>query len=115
MTEAEWLACSDPIPLLAHVRPRPRGRKALLLTCACAARQYRFLLNRRLGASVRTAKSPNYLRQGLREWCWMAEQVIQGKRTIKDLEALGGELAEVGSSYVVGSFEDIIEAAWRFS
>jgi hypothetical protein len=35
MTEAEWLACRDPLPLLKHLQPGLWDRKTLLLICAC--------------------------------------------------------------------------------
>jgi len=33
MTEAEWLACDDPIPLLRHLRPKTGARKRRLYLC----------------------------------------------------------------------------------
>ncbi len=38
MTEAEWLAATDPLPMLAFVRGRVSERKLRLFFCACAAR-----------------------------------------------------------------------------
>src|SRR5262245_9561100 len=42
MTEAEWLACADPDPLLRWLqkskRRRPTARKLGLFACACARR-----------------------------------------------------------------------------
>src|SRR5262245_54523281 len=35
MTEAEWLACDDPTPMLASLRGRASDRKLRLLACAC--------------------------------------------------------------------------------
>jgi hypothetical protein len=38
MTEAEWLACTDPMPMLAFLRGRASARKLRLFACACACR-----------------------------------------------------------------------------
>jgi hypothetical protein len=38
MTDAEWLAATDPEPMLDSVRGRVSGRKLRLFFCACAAR-----------------------------------------------------------------------------
>jgi hypothetical protein len=35
MTEAEWLSCADPSPMLAAVRDRAGDRKLRLLACGC--------------------------------------------------------------------------------
>jgi hypothetical protein len=35
MTEAEWLACNDPMPMLKFLRGRTGRRKPLLFLCAC--------------------------------------------------------------------------------
>ncbi len=38
MTEAEWLACSDPDEMLCHLEDRPEPRRARLFHAACARR-----------------------------------------------------------------------------
>lgn len=38
MTEAEWLTCVDPEPLLGHLRGTASDRKLRLLACSCARR-----------------------------------------------------------------------------
>ncbi len=40
MTEAEWLACADPTPMLAFVAARTTERKLHLFACACARRVF---------------------------------------------------------------------------
>src|SRR5690242_2647074 len=52
MTEAEWLACTDPTPMLQYLRAkgvnRPRGgrRKLRLFGCACCRRVERLMTER---------------------------------------------------------------------
>src|SRR5687768_10309303 len=38
MTEVEWLAGADGVPLLDFIRPAASDRKLLLFSCACARR-----------------------------------------------------------------------------
>src|SRR5690348_12221328 len=38
MTEAEWLACQDPGPMLAFLRGQASERKLRLVACACCRR-----------------------------------------------------------------------------
>jgi hypothetical protein len=37
MTEAEWLACTDPTPMLAFLRGKASERKLRLFACACVS------------------------------------------------------------------------------
>src|SRR5436190_1968739 len=46
MTEAQWLACADPTPMLAHLRHRPdraSDRQLWLFAGACCRRTWPFL------------------------------------------------------------------------
>jgi hypothetical protein len=74
MTEAEWLAGTDPLVLLAHVHSRSRGwrrrlmtwlglrradgtaRKARLFACACCRLIWPLLVDERLRRTVETAE-----------------------------------------------------------
>ena len=38
MTEAEWLACSNPTRMLRHLETAASDRKSRLFTCACVRR-----------------------------------------------------------------------------
>jgi hypothetical protein len=43
VTEVEWLACTDPTPMLDFLRGRASNRKLRLFACACWRRAWRFL------------------------------------------------------------------------
>src|SRR5206468_398426 len=55
MSEAEWLACSDPRPLLAEVSGRISTRKVRLLICACCRRVWDLLADERSREAVEVA------------------------------------------------------------
>jgi hypothetical protein len=56
MTEAEWLACADPRPMLGHLRGRVSARKLRLLTCACCRRVWDLLGDERSRQAVEVAE-----------------------------------------------------------
>jgi hypothetical protein len=56
MTEAEWLACDDPRPMLEKVRGGCRERKWRLFCCACCRRVWRLLRDPRHRAAVAAAE-----------------------------------------------------------
>jgi hypothetical protein len=62
MTEAEWLACEDPIPMIEHVRQtirvgRAEGRKNYLLAVACCRLVWELIEDERLRRGVLWAEA----------------------------------------------------------
>jgi hypothetical protein len=55
MTEAEWLACADPRPMLGHLG-RVNPRKLRLLNCACCRRVWDLLTDERSRRAVEVAE-----------------------------------------------------------
>src|SRR5687767_9523816 len=56
MTEAEWLAGADPLPMLLHLRRAASVRKLRLFGCACARRVWHLLRDERARVAVVTAE-----------------------------------------------------------
>jgi hypothetical protein len=56
MTEAEWLACTDPTPMLEFLRGRASDRKLRLFACACARAFWYLLVDERSQSAVVTAE-----------------------------------------------------------
>src|SRR5262245_13893460 len=46
MTEAEWLACKDPTPMLEFLRDKVSERKLRLFACACCRRVFNLLFDK---------------------------------------------------------------------
>jgi hypothetical protein len=57
MTEAEWLTCADPTPILAFLSSRTSDRKFRLFACACCRRIWHLLSVNYGWVAVRTAES----------------------------------------------------------
>jgi hypothetical protein len=56
MTETEWLACRDPVPLLNFLRGRLSERRLRLFACACARRVWHLLSDDRSRRAVEVAE-----------------------------------------------------------
>jgi hypothetical protein len=56
MTESEWLACTDPRPMLSFLHPTADGRKVRLLGCACVRTVWGRLKDARSRAAVEAAE-----------------------------------------------------------
>jgi hypothetical protein len=57
MTEAEWLACTDPEPMLAFLRGKAGDRKLRLYACGCCRLVWPLLTDPRSRAAVEAAES----------------------------------------------------------
>jgi hypothetical protein len=56
MTEAEWLECTDPTPMLGFVRNQTSDRKLRLLICACCRRVWDLLADDRSREAIEVAE-----------------------------------------------------------
>ncbi len=56
MTEAEWLACGEPEPMLKALGKHASARKQRLFACACARRTAELFPSDRCGAAVEVAE-----------------------------------------------------------
>jgi hypothetical protein len=80
MTESEWLACTDPTPMLEFLRGKTSDRKLRLFAVACWWRGYNWLVS---GNCLATREDGRFFRE-------VAESAVQfadGQATAEDLRA----------------------------
>ena len=107
MTEAEWLACTDPQDMLRHLRRRASDRKLRLFTVACCRRIWYLLPDER---SIRAVEIGERYAEG---------KVSEGERravaeAAKDVDADGSNNA-ADAAYLaveINSPPDHPDAAW---
>src|SRR5215470_20227086 len=56
MTEAEWLDCTDPVPMLEFIRGKVSDRKLRLFALACARRVLHLLTDKRVKSALGRAE-----------------------------------------------------------
>jgi hypothetical protein len=56
VTEQEWLACTDPVPMLEFLRGKSSDRKLRLFACACSRRVCHLFENERSQIAIRWRK-----------------------------------------------------------
>jgi hypothetical protein len=56
VTEAEWLACNDPTPMLKFLRPQPSERKLRLFACGCCRQVWKSLTLQPVRKALETAE-----------------------------------------------------------
>ena len=71
MTEAEWLACTDPEQMLIHLRPKAGKRKRRLFMIACCRRVWPLLSDQRSREAVE-----------------FAEGYVEGNSNLREMKAI---------------------------
>src|SRR5262245_21392214 len=105
MTEAEWLACDDPRPMLTFLWKKVSARKLRLFACACCRSVWDLLVDERSRSGIERAE-------------WHAEGLI-GKpelySTCRDASAASDELeveCTEGAGVEAEMRENAAEMAW---
>jgi hypothetical protein len=91
MTEAEWLACDDPKPMLEFLRGKASDRRLLLFLCACGRRLDDLLTDRRSRQCTEVVErfvDANATKEELRAALMASEAVLDGFSGAVDMDPL---------------------------
>jgi hypothetical protein len=99
MTEAEWLACVDPAPMLVFLKGVSTDRKLRLFACACA-REVEDVTIREGDISVSE----------------LVERYADGQARPSEMQIAAGDVkhAAYGQAYAIGDAFGVIQAALQF-
>ena len=91
MTEVEWLACTDPTPMLEYLRGKASDRKLRLFACAVCRRAWDTLTPRRIRRAVE-----------------LGEEYADGHATVLDLHRGRSQACEAAADFVHGTHRRLV-------